>query len=431
LAEAGADAAQIAGLLGALTALPCGIYTIDYELIAHATPEGMTLKGESLLEARAASDAIIALELEGLRTGTGGVIGPHLHCGLVSRSIVCPVTVNGARWGYVSVVEQGRRLNTADKAAVERAAHTLAVELRNGRRGVRALVAGPSASSSPDDLNVQTLNRELALHRSSRDVPRLVCMIQRQDGRPWTHGDPARLEATFDRSYGSVHTIALPDGNLGVGLVVEQDEHDGPETFVDRTRMAVRATIDVHGPGELVGVISSIALRIEDLARAHTECRQLMRCMTELCPPGTPPLTAHDLGVGRLLLGTSDGPAMDRFVRSALGPLMVDDPKFRALLTTLHVFLESSRSPRVAGRTLHMHENTIRYRLAKASELTGLDISGDLNDQLTAQVALLILRLQGRLPGVDVFGRIDAIDVARAEVTTPRVGADDREQIPA
>jgi sugar diacid utilization regulator len=131
-----------------------------------------------------------------------------------------------------------------------------------------------------------------------------------------------------------------------------------------------------------------------------------MQCALELCPPGSPPLAASDLGVGRLLLGTSDAFAMDRFVNTALGALLADDERHRELLTTLHVFLESGRSPRNAGRQLYVHENTVRYRLAKVCELTGLDVSADLNDQLTAQVALLILRLKGQLPGIDFFGRL-------------------------
>ena len=45
-----------------------------------------------------------------------------------------------------------------------------------------------------------------------------------------------------------------------------------------------------------------------------------------------------------------------------------------------------------------MHENTIRYRLGRVLELTGLDVATDSAAQLTVQVALLILKIQGRLP---------------------------------
>jgi GAF domain-containing protein len=423
LEEIGASPRQIVQLLGALTGLPCGLYTNDYESIATHYPAGLAPKGTFPLAVRAASDPTVALELESLSPGSSGIIGPHLHCDLPFRSIVAPITAGGNAWGHLALIEQGRRFTISDRNAVERAAHTLKVELRGRSRGPAALAGSLGAGLPSAEVDSATLNRELASHGLQDDVPRLVCMFHRRDGEPWTDADPQRLEAIFDRRYGAVQTIAVPDGKLGVVLVVEQNDNDG-ETFVARTRLAVEETLREYASLALVGVVSSAAPRIEDLARAYTECRQLMRCMVELCPEGTPPLTANDLGVGRLLLGTSDGAAMNRFVRSALGPLLTDDPKDRALLTTLHVFLESSRSPRLAGRMIDVHENTVRYRLAKAFEVTGLNVSADLNDQLTVQVALLILRLQGRLPGVDVFGRLTP--ATDAECTSmASVGADD------
>jgi DNA-binding PucR family transcriptional regulator len=52
---------------------------------------------------------------------------------------------------------------------------------------------------------------------------------------------------------------------------------------------------------------------------------------------------------------------------------------------------------------LGVHENTVRYRLARVHALTGLDVAGDASDQLSVQMALLVLRLQGHpdLPPFD------------------------------
>ena len=45
-----------------------------------------------------------------------------------------------------------------------------------------------------------------------------------------------------------------------------------------------------------------------------------------------------------------------------------------------------------------MHENTIRYRLSRIEELTGLAVTHDPDAQLRARLSLLVLLLQGRLP---------------------------------
>ena len=73
------------------------------------------------------------------------------------------------------------------------------------------------------------------------------------------------------------------------------------------------------------------------------------------------------------------------------------------LLETLHVFFDSGRSIRASGVQLAVHENTVRYRLARVRTLTGLDVAADASDQLSVQMALLVLRLQGHpvLPGFE------------------------------
>jgi DNA-binding PucR family transcriptional regulator len=71
------------------------------------------------------------------------------------------------------------------------------------------------------------------------------------------------------------------------------------------------------------------------------------------------------------------------------------------LLQTIKVFFDSSRSVRQSASALGVHENTIRYRLNRVHELTGLDVAADAQDQLTVQLVLLIRRLFGRIEAED------------------------------
>jgi len=50
---------------------------------------------------------------------------------------------------------------------------------------------------------------------------------------------------------------------------------------------------------------------------------------------------------------------------------------------------------------LGLHENTIRYRLTRIEELTGMSITHDPDAQLGARLALLVLMLQGKLSAID------------------------------
>jgi DNA-binding PucR family transcriptional regulator len=109
-------------------------------------------------------------------------------------------------------------------------------------------------------------------------------------------------------------------------------------------------------------------------------------------------LTADDLGPGRLVLGAAEREDAERFAHDALGALLADEEGTQDLLHTLQVFFEKGRSVRRSARALDVHENTIRYRLARIEDRTGLGVAHDSNDQLTAQLALLLLRLEGTLP---------------------------------
>jgi DNA-binding PucR family transcriptional regulator len=108
-------------------------------------------------------------------------------------------------------------------------------------------------------------------------------------------------------------------------------------------------------------------------------------------------LSADDLGAGRLLLATSNPAEVERFAEDTLGPLLDGTDSNADLLATLDVFFENGRSIRRAATALDVHENTIRYRLGRIEDALGLPVATGADAQLTAQLALLVLRLQGRI----------------------------------
>ena len=125
----------------------------------------------------------------------------------------------------------------------------------------------------------------------------------------------------------------------------------------------------------------------------------LFRSLTEFgTGPSAPTmLSASEVGAGALLLAETTPAEADRFVIRALGALAdPGDPRSCELLQTAHAYL-SSRGSRKAAAALRVHENTIRYRLARFAELTGLDVLTDTSAQVTTQVALLILYLRGQI----------------------------------
>ncbi|MEU5258066.1 PucR family transcriptional regulator ligand-binding domain-containing protein [Amycolatopsis sp. NPDC021455] len=88
-----------------------------------------------------------------------------------------------------------------------------------------------------------------------------------------------------------------------------------------------------------------------------------------------------------LLAGAPDG-LRAALRRRVLGPLLdYDAEQHTDLVHTVRVFLECSGSPTRAAKALHVHVNTLRYRIGRAGELLGVDLT-EFTDQLDVYLAL-------------------------------------------
>lgn len=65
----------------------------------------------------------------------------------------------------------------------------------------------------------------------------------------------------------------------------------------------------------------------------------------------------------------NDLPAARRWVAHILGELALDDPEMAELRKTLTAYLRTGASLTDATNELHLHKNTLRYRLRKAEDI--------------------------------------------------------------
>jgi len=92
--------------------------------------------------------------------------------------------------------------------------------------------------------------------------------------------------------------------------------------------------------------------------------------------------------VHRLLLAGAPAELRAAVRRRVLGPLLdYDAEQHTDLVHTVRVFLECSGSPTRAAKELHVHVNTLRYRIGRAGELLGADLT-EFTDQLDVYLAL-------------------------------------------
>ncbi len=81
-----------------------------------------------------------------------------------------------------------------------------------------------------------------------------------------------------------------------------------------------------------------------------------------------------ELGMYRMLLNVKDSPQVRRYASSVLEPLQAYDYETGShLQDTLETWVDKGGSLQETAEALSSHVNTIRYRMDKISELTGLD----------------------------------------------------------
>jgi sugar diacid utilization regulator len=106
-------------------------------------------------------------------------------------------------------------------------------------------------------------------------------------------------------------------------------------------------------------------------------------------------VVAYDeLGVYRLLLQIGDMRQLWQFAEDVLGELITYEAAHSLdLIGTLSVYLQEHASLKRAAWRLHVHTNTIAYRINRIEELTRLKLA-DAEDRLSAHVAVKIIESQ-------------------------------------
>ncbi|MFE1922841.1 PucR family transcriptional regulator [Streptomyces asoensis] len=176
-----------------------------------------------------------------------------------------------------------------------------------------------------------------------------------------------------------------------VPLPAVSSEHDGSETGVlaDALLAAVREPLSagLDGDGRLTLGVSAAVHSAEGLRGALEEARHARRVAAarpgRVCAAGHQELASHVL-----LLPFVPDDVRKAFTARLLDPLRDYDRRHRAeLIPTLEAFLDCDGSWTRCASRLHLHVNTLRYRVGRIEQLTGRDLSR-LEDKLDFFLAL-------------------------------------------
>ncbi|MEU6672919.1 PucR family transcriptional regulator ligand-binding domain-containing protein [Streptomyces sp. NPDC046853] len=176
-----------------------------------------------------------------------------------------------------------------------------------------------------------------------------------------------------------------------VPLPAVSSEHDGSETglLADSLLESVRDPLSagLDGDGRLTLGVSASVHSAEGLRGALEEARHARRVAAarpgRVCAAGHQELASHVL-----LLPFVPDDVRRAFTARLLDPLRDYDRRHRAeLIPTLEAFLDCDGSWTRCAARLHLHVNTLRYRVGRIEQLTGRDLSR-LEDKLDFFLAL-------------------------------------------
>jgi PucR C-terminal helix-turn-helix domain/GGDEF-like domain len=142
-----------------------------------------------------------------------------------------------------------------------------------------------------------------------------------------------------------------------------------------------------------------------DIARSYGQARRTIDAVLRLGRQGQV-VAFEDLGIHRLLLQVPDLAELRSFAAEILGQLGGQErQRGTELLTTLACYFRENSSPQRTARSLHVHPNTVAYRIRRIQEITGLQLD-HYRDRLMAQVALEIIDAMGS--GLDALPAVAA-----------------------
>jgi len=138
-------------------------------------------------------------------------------------------------------------------------------------------------------------------------------------------------------------------------------------------------------------------LGVAGIGQAYREAEQALAVARAL-QGGSRTVHFEELGVQRLLFQLRENPELASFYDDVLGRLQAHDERQGAdLVNTLEAFFECHGNHVRTAQRLHLHRNTLLYRLERARQILDINLD-DSEVRLALQVALKIGRVVGRRP---------------------------------
>ena len=301
-------------------------------------------------------------------------LGPELARGGRSSRLAVPLVVNGELIGLLVAegsarVELGRAVASQAAVGIKK---VQVIEQLTEKNLIKDFFEELAGGRQRGDLEGRAARLGCDLAQ-----PHVVLVAEPPDDALERSLRLAAPGSLFDRREDSVRALVkLPTAN--------------PASFLERLR---RVHADLARPVS-VGV-SSVCQGEAAFADGFAEAQQALLGTAVL--RGEPAVLSYeDLGAYKYLLRVAvDGGVRDATVDAVSRLADYDGQRGSQLVTTLEEFLRRHGSISATSEALYVHPNTLRQRLRRIGELSGLDLRRD--DWLLIEIAVKMVKLQHAL----------------------------------
>jgi sugar diacid utilization regulator len=206
-------------------------------------------------------------------------------------------------------------------------------------------------------------------------------------GLPTAHPAAARLADELTNGIGAWARARGP--HVTALLALDRPVPNTKGDTLDRVKALLTRILgdgSASGDAAWIAGMGEPATSPAQVHRSSTEARDAARLGYALLGPRRVVRPA-DLGIYRLLLALRDAGELAPFVQRTLDPLLADTRNGDALVDTLDAFFACNGNLSEAARRLHLHRNSLIYRLNRARELLGRDLD-DADLRLALQLAI-------------------------------------------
>src|SRR6202140_1649052 len=405
---------EICATLAELLESAVTIEDASFHLLAHAGGSGDPHRKETIQRQgtpqRILFDPQIQRMLREVEASRGPVKVPASpNVGMSPQRLIAPILAAKQVLGYISVLDHPPRHEELAFMAIEQAALVLALAIAKERE--LSEVEGRVRGEFLEDLLHGTYGDEAAAQRRARHLgyplhgSHIVMLVDIDDFRGFNRARQISEDAIqalkrefLRRVTGVVRTSyqrALVQGRsdqvvslLPLGTEVVDHQARAPalgiqiQQAIAEWKPGFTISVGFSGPTEaptgVAGALREVTSVMESLAR-------FKRWSQVVAVP--------ELGLTGLLAAVTDERLVD-YSRRHLGPLIEHDTSRKGnLVATLRAYLETGEQQQAAQK-LRVHPNTLRYRLDRIREISGVDLE-DPETRLNLAVALRVQALLG------------------------------------